>query len=184
MNLSEYIPKYLISLEIPLTLMWWTGNSCCLIGFCDMFYAVHCGVLAPRGASIFTFTGLTWLRDSACRWRAQCVKAQKQKKWKFVSAAHNGSYTHSHVFTFSLAVGSLRAWLCTLPSVYSCFSWWKKSPGRRVHSSESWRAEKEINEQVWRATVEKDSGRKWSQLHNTGPRGLFITMDSVCECVH
>lgn len=30
----------------------------------------------------------------------------------------------------------------------------------------------------------KNSGRKWSQLHNTALRGSFITMDSVYECVH
>lgn len=136
LTLSEYISKYFFSLEIPLTLMWWIGNSCCFIRFCERFCVDHCGVLAHRVASIFRVRGLTRPRDSACRRSAQCAKALKRKKFKFVSAAHNGSYTHSHVFTFSQAVGSLCAWLCTSPSVYSCLSWWKMSPGRRVLSSE------------------------------------------------
>lgn len=30
----------------------------------------------------------------------------------------------------------------------------------------------------------KNSGRKWSQLVNSAPRGSFITVDSVYACVH
>lgn len=52
-------------------LIWWTGNSCCFIGFCERFCVVLPGVLAPRVVSIFRVRWLTRLRDSACRWSSQ-----------------------------------------------------------------------------------------------------------------
>lgn len=46
----------------------------------------------------------------------------------------------------------------------------------------SWRANGRLMNKCEGPQWKRNSGRKWSRLHNTGPRGPFITMDSVCEC--
>lgn len=72
-ELSLYIPYTWIFFLTWNTsdLIWWTGNSCCLIGLCERFCVVLPGVLAPRVASIFRVRWLTRFRDSACRWSSQ-----------------------------------------------------------------------------------------------------------------
>lgn len=108
-------------------LIWWTGNSCCFIGFCERFCVVLPGVLAPRVASIFRVRWLTRLRDSACRWSSQnaeqrclpvkksIIREEKKKKKTEMKICFRCTQLLIHAFTcvYMLASGCFPVCLAT-----------------------------------------------------------------------
>lgn len=155
------MPLFLVPVVILWALMWWTGNSCLLYWLLwdipDTAWTFwRPGRSTQRSNYYFalenrqeswrvfrSFHPVIWVMDKQC-WleHAGCTRTMFGTEWNLYSGLRKDEMPWSRLWAQSHCVCTYapecsRVWASA--SIYSCFYWWKISPGRkaRVQSSSS-----------------------------------------------